>query len=85
MKGSSSTPDIVRRMKPRQAALAYVSFMVGRKAAKRVIVRRKVRRAVSRVVEPRKQRRRWLPVAGGVAAVSAGLVGAAVVATRSRG
>jgi hypothetical protein len=58
--------------------------MVGRKAEKHV-VRRKVRRAVTRVVEPRKQRRRWLPVAGGVAAVSVGVLGAAVVATRSRG
>jgi len=74
-------------MNPRRAAIAYVSYVVGRKAAKHV-VRRKVKRAVERVVEPfepRKQRRRWLPVAGGVAAVSAGLVGVAVVATRSRG
>lgn len=71
-------------MNPRRAAIAYVSYMVGRKAAKHV-VRRKVKRAVTRVVEPRKQRRRWLPVAGGVAAVSAGLLGAAVVATRTRG
>jgi hypothetical protein len=58
--------------------------MVGRKAEKHV-VRRKVRRAVTRVVEPRKQRRRWLPVASGVAAVSVGVLGAAVVATRTRG
>jgi cytochrome c biogenesis protein CcdA len=71
-------------MNPRRAAVAYVSYMVGRKAAKHV-VRRTVRRAVTRVVEPRKQRRRWLPVAGGVAAVSVGVLGAAVVATRSRG
>ena len=58
--------------------------MVGRKASKHG-VRRTMRRAVTRVVEPRKQRRRWLPVAGGVAAVSVGVLGAAVVATRGRG
>ena len=84
MRVSSSSPGILQPMNPRRAAVAYVSYVVGREAA-RVVVRRKVRRAVSRVVEPRKQRRRWLPVAGGVAAVSVGLVGAAVVATRSRG
>jgi hypothetical protein len=65
----------------RKAAIGYVTYVVGRRVAKRV-VRRKARDMMTSAREnARPRRRRMIPLVGGAAAA---IAGAAVLASRHR-